>query len=514
MEEPGTKMSSGSCPRCGQRHPLASCPYGNAGTLSMDPQPPALSDLEAGSTVGEYRVTGLLGEGGMGKVYAGIHPLIGRKVAIKLISRALSGNDEAAARFLQEARAATALRHRNIVDVFAFGKLPDGRLYQVMELLEGESLRRVLERRGGLPLPLTRAILRAILSALDAAHRGGIIHRDIKPDNVFVTGALDGPPEELEVRILDFGLAKQQTQAPGERAVVTRSGFPMGTPAYMSPEQCRGTGSIDARSDLYAAGVVLYEMLTGRLPFESDAAVEVMTMQIGEPVPRPSTVQPVPAALEEVVMRALAKQPDDRYESASQMLAAFEAAAQATPDWRPRGGRPTRPSPRVAAARAAAVSMKTPVLRARRSKWWLLVLGAGAAAAGVVVLKPREQPPTPVVAPITSPPPAVEPPPPPPHPTSATVRVSLQPPGRIYLDGKLAGTGAEATIPDVPFGPHLLRTEAPGHVVEQRTITVTEPLDVAFVLKRHRPARKSPPRHTRPGHQETDLEAPINPYRR
>jgi serine/threonine-protein kinase len=284
----------------------------------------------------------------------------------------------------------------------------------------------------------------------------------------------------------------------------------MGTPAYMSPEQCRGTGTIDARSDLYAAGVVLYEMLTGRLPFESDAAVEVMTMQITEPVPRPSSVPP---ALEQVVMRALAKQPDERFESASQMLAAFEAAAQATPDWRPRGGRPTRPSPRVAAARAA---MNTPVLRARRSQWWLLLLGAGAAAASVVVLKARQQPPAPVMAPITAPPPVVEPPPPPPppRPTSATVRISLHPPGRIYLDGKLAGTGTDLAIRDVPFGPHVLRTEAPGHVAEQRTITVTEPLDVPFTLKRHRPARKSSPKPTRPGHQETDLEAPINPYRR
>ena len=523
-------MSGGSCPRCGQGHALASCPHAHDHTLALAEEAVPATDLPPGAMVGEYRVTGLIGEGGMGKVYAGIHPLIGRKVAIKVISRALSRSDEGTARFLQEARAATALHHRHIVDVFAFGSLPDGRHYQVMELLEGETLRKVLDRSGALRLSQTRVVTRAILSALDAAHRGGIIHRDIKPDNVMVTGSLDGPPEEIEVRILDFGLAKQQAPAPGGPAVVTRLGFPMGTPAYMSPEQCRGTSSIDARADLYAAGVVLYEMLTGRVPFQSDAALEVMTMQIGQPAPPPSTVTPVPLALEQVVLRALAKQPGERFESAAEMLAAFESACRATPDWHPRatsepethvqiGVGATLPS--VTAARtpglpSASPGFLTPVSappfpRPARGKWWLLAVPALAVV--VVLAARRDRPPPEVPAPAPVAPVIVEVPA---RPTTALVRVSLEPAGRIYLDGKLVGSGSEVAITNVPFGPHALRTEASGYLPEERTLTVQEPVAVAIALKPSRPARKKPAstHHARPAPKEADLEAPINPYQR
>jgi serine/threonine-protein kinase len=497
---------SGSCPRCGQAHALANCPYGQEYTLPLDPQAPEeLGDLRPGFMVGEYRVTGVIGAGGMGKVYAGVHPLIERKVAIKVISRALSGNDEAAARFLQEARAATALHHRNIVDVFAFGKLPDGRYYQVMELLEGETLREVVFRRGALPLPQIRIVTRAILSALDAAHRGGIIHRDIKPDNVFISGALDGPAEEIEVRLLDFGLAKLLSPSPDGPAVVTRLGFPMGTPQYMSPEQCRSTGEIDARADLYAAGVVLYEMLTGRLPFESDGALEVMAMQISEPVPPPSKLAPVAPAVEQVVLRSLAKQPVERYESAAAMLAAFESASAAAPAAVP-GRRPEG---------LASLAPGHALLRAGRGTWWLLAL-VGGAAAGVVAMRTHPRSPAPVAAPAPAPaptPPVVEPPP---RPTAATVQVSLEPAGRVYLDGKLAGSGAAVTIAGVPFGAHTLRGEAGGYLPEERTVTVDEPVAVAIALKPRRPARKpaAPTRHPRPTHKEADVEAPINPYQR
>src|SRR4051794_21749943 len=159
--------------------------------------------------VGEYRVPRLLGSGGMGVVYAGFHPLLGRPVAIKVISDEAAASELAEARFLQEARAASALHHRNIVDVFAFGRLPDGRAYQVMELLDGETLRPIIARRAPLRLPLIRVIMRGILSALEAAHLIGVIHRDIKPENVFLVGSIDGRDDELEIKVLDFGLAKQ-----------------------------------------------------------------------------------------------------------------------------------------------------------------------------------------------------------------------------------------------------------------------------------------------------------------
>jgi serine/threonine-protein kinase len=281
----------------------------------------------------------------------------------------------------------------------------------------------------------------------------------------------------------------------------------------MSPEQCRGSGSIDARADIYAAGVVLYEMLSGRVPFDSEAALEVMTMQIGEPVP---PLAGVPPALEQVVLRALAKPPDERYESAAQMLAAFESACRTAPDWNPSAGRATQASPRAGTVRDTGSPVwATSALadRPRRGKWWLLAVAAGAGA-GLLALKVREHP-RQVVAPITAPAPSiVQPPPPPPQPSAATVRVSLQPAGRVFLDDQLVGTGTEVAIRDVPFGPHVLRTEAAGYLPAQRTLTVSEPLAVAIVLKPRRPAHKPSAKHARPGRQESDVEAPINPYQR
>ena len=314
------------CEVCGQSYSSDTCSHPTPRHPSCDPAPasPGARGLAPGTMVGEYEVTHLLGSGGMGLVYAGRHPLLGRPVAIKIIGDQDADSGQAAARFLQEARAASALSHRNIVDVFAFGRLSDGRYYQVMELLEGETLRPIGERRPLLPLALIRFIMRGLLSALDATHRIGVIHRDIKPENVFVVGSLVGPPEQLEVKVLDFGLAKPIVNK--DQLVKSRVGVAVGTPAYMSPEQCRALATVDGRADVYAAAVILYELLTGQAPFRAGSAVEIMSHQIKTAPRRPSRWAPVPPGVEAVVMRGLEKAPDDRYQTATEMLTALEQA--------------------------------------------------------------------------------------------------------------------------------------------------------------------------------------------
>jgi eukaryotic-like serine/threonine-protein kinase len=299
--------------------------------------------LPAGARVGEYQVTGLVGQGGMGVVYSGVHPLLGRKVAIKILNRQVA-HPEAAARFLQEARAASRLRHQNIVDVFAFGQMPDGHYYQVMELLEGESLRAHLHRDGPLTLAQARTVIIGVLSGLGAAHRPGIIHRDIKPDNIFLCAPL-ATLAASDVKILDFGLAKQDS---GETSVKTRTGVTMGTPAYMSPEQCRALPDIDARADLYAAGIVLFEMLAGHPPFQSDSAFDVMTMQINVVSPRLGHVTGRPEPMENVISHALEKRPAARFDTAEEMLAAIDKALPAGALAEYASGGPMRPPRRAA----------------------------------------------------------------------------------------------------------------------------------------------------------------------
>jgi serine/threonine-protein kinase len=312
-----------ACQRCGRSHPPGPCPdEAGGGTRSLLPS----LDLLPGAQVGEYRVTGPLGRGGMGIVYAGVHPILGRKVAIKILSHHMAQRDEASARFLQEARAASALRHPNIVDVFAFGQLPDGRYYQVMELLEGESLRSLLDRTGAVPPAWARTIIGGVLAGLSAAHRKGVVHRDIKPDNIFICTPIgDADLSPADVKILDFGVAKHDTG--GGMSIKTRTGTTLGTPAYMSPEQCRGMATVDARTDIYAAGVLLFEMLAGRTPFQSESAFDVMAMQIHARLPSLAKVTGRAETLEPVIVKALEKRPEERFETASEMLAAIASAA-------------------------------------------------------------------------------------------------------------------------------------------------------------------------------------------
>src|SRR5688572_12034772 len=248
-----------TCPKCrvsyaDEEHQV--CPTDGEGLLPDEAFGNADQDLDAGQTVGEYVIDDKLGEGGFGAVFKATHPLIGKQVAIKVLFRQYSANPQMVSRFISEARAVNQIRHKNIIDIFSFGQLPDGRHYYVMEYLQGVTLDEHLGMRGRLTMGDALPILRQLARALDAAHAKGIAHRDLKPENIFIAAGDD----EVYPKLLDFGIAKLLVD--GKRQHKTRTGAPIGTPYYMSPERCRGR-DVDHRTDIYSFGILAYQMLTG-----------------------------------------------------------------------------------------------------------------------------------------------------------------------------------------------------------------------------------------------------------
>jgi serine/threonine-protein kinase len=273
----------------------------------------------------QYRLTRKLGSGGMGEVYLAEHQFLKRACAIKLIRPKLSDNPRALARFELEVRATARLSHWNTVEVYDYGRTEAGTFYYVMEYLPGLSVQELVERHG--PLPPGRAIylLRQACDALREAHRAGLVHRDLKPPNLFA--AYRGGRFDV-TKLLDFGLVKptRDEEAPG----LTRDGMVTGSPLYMAPEQVMSTHTPDARTDLYALGAVAYFMLTGRPPFEGPDAMAVMVAHARDPVAPPSThIRSVPGDLEEVVLRCLAKEPKDRFQDAEGLAQALAACTDA-----------------------------------------------------------------------------------------------------------------------------------------------------------------------------------------
>ncbi|HSD90612.1 MAG TPA: protein kinase [Kofleriaceae bacterium] len=304
------------CPRCGQQWPdgYDRCPNDGmslyphqAGGAAPELAPQSDEDLPPGSLAGEYRIEKKIGEGGMGSVYGAKHPLIGKRAAIKVIRRELSTSREAVDRFVLEAQSVNQIGHPNIVDVFGFGQLPDGRSFFVMEWLEGESLRDRLQRP--LQFPEALEILEHIAKALQAAHEAGVVHRDLKPDNVFLAARKGEKPS---VKLLDFGLAKLTGSGETGRFNQTRTGVVMGTPLYLSPEQAKGM-KIDAATDVYSLGAMAYEMLSGAVPFKADSAVEIMAMHISAPArPLIEKAPWVPMEINNLVLAMLDKHPQNR----------------------------------------------------------------------------------------------------------------------------------------------------------------------------------------------------------
>jgi serine/threonine-protein kinase len=264
-----------------------------------------------GATIGNYLVQKEVGHGGMGVVYIAEHPLIGRKVAVKVLKPDYSRNQEVVNRFFNEARATAQLKHPGLVEVLDFGYDADENAYLVMEFLEGESLAARLEREGRIPEAELAEIGKQAAAAVGAAHQQGIIHRDLKPDNLFLV-----PDAELGIRvkILDFGIAKLTIN--DDKVSVTQTGAVMGTPLYMSPEQAGGAGNVDPRADVYSLGCILFEMACGRPPFVKAGIGETIAAHIYEEPPEPRSLEPsISPALEGLILRALAKSSDERQQT-------------------------------------------------------------------------------------------------------------------------------------------------------------------------------------------------------
>jgi len=271
-----------------------------------------------GTVVDKYTLVRLLGRGGMGAVYEARHAKLARRVGIKFLLPELATNRDVLRRFENEAKAAGGLEHPNLVAVTDVGAASDGAPYLVMEYLEGEDCSKLLRRNGPLPVPRAADIVVQACRGLAVAHKAAIVHRDLKPENLFVTDAGDGT--DL-IKVLDFGIAKLR---PTDASVVTGTGATFGTAFYMSPEQARGAGDVDPRTDVWSLGVVLYELLTGRKPFQGEQFLQVIYQILSVEPPPAATVRPgLPARLSEIIERAMTKEADDRLPSVLELAEAL-----------------------------------------------------------------------------------------------------------------------------------------------------------------------------------------------
>ena len=268
-----------------------------------------------GTIVGSYQITSVLSAGGMGTVYGAKHNLIGRMAAVKILHPEYSTNRDIVNRFFNEARATSSIAHPGIVEIFDFGYLEDGKAYLVMEFLDGEPLSYRI-RRGRMEEARLAFLLRSACGALAAAHAKGIVHRDLKPDNIYIVRDPDNPYGE-RTKLLDFGIAKLTDI--GMAGTATKTGAVMGTPTYMSPEQCRGTGDVDARADIYSMGCVLYELVAGRPPFTQQGAGELIGAHLYATPEPPGKFATVSPGLEAMIMRCLAKDPAARPQTAAEL---------------------------------------------------------------------------------------------------------------------------------------------------------------------------------------------------
>ncbi len=374
-----------TCPTCqarfGDEH--TTCPSDGTTLVPDAIFVAANRDLEPGQLVGEYQVEAKIGEGGFGAVYRAVHPLIGKAAAIKVLHRQYSSNPQMVSRFMTEARAVNQIKNRNIVDIFSFGALDDGRHYYVMELLAGRPLDAYLAERGRLPPAEALPLLRPIARALDAAHAAGIVHRDLKPENVML--AVDDEGGFLP-KLLDFGIAKLTHDPAASHK--TRTGVPIGTPHYMSPEQCRGKG-IDHRTDIYSFGVLTYQMLTGRRPFDGGDMMDILTQHTSaDPTPMSLVCPALSPDLDAPVQQMLAKDPADRPASVGEALEALATAAGvANVSSLVPAVRTSRRSGAVNGEAAALTQAKTLTFQGAQSdapsrrKRWRLVGGLAAASA-------------------------------------------------------------------------------------------------------------------------------------
>src|SRR6266536_2084791 len=325
-----TKLFMLQCPRCGRQFPddVHLCSF-DFTPLQADA---TFADVQVDPLIGrvfdgKYRLDERLGGGGMGTVYRATHLLIDRPVALKVLSQRFVGDETAQQRFRREARAAGRMQHPNAVTVTDFGATSDGYLYIVMELLEGRTLRDLLAREGHLDPARAVSIILQASAAVGAAHDAGLIHRDLKPANIFIE---QRPNLPAVVKVLDFGVAKFIVEEQDDDYnTLTQVGAIIGTPRYMSPEQCSGAASLTPASDVYSLGIIFYEMLTGVVPFSADTPLAVALKQVSEaPIPPRELVASIPEELERVGLRALAKNPSERPQDANELRRELHATAE------------------------------------------------------------------------------------------------------------------------------------------------------------------------------------------
>jgi serine/threonine-protein kinase len=360
--------------------------------------------LQAGQLFGNYRIVRLLGEGGFGEVYLAENPLIERRAAVKVLHRTLAQDTELVRRFLNEARAASAIRHRNIIEVFDAGVTPEGAPYILMEFLEGVSLQKRLADKGRLALAQALEVARQAGSALAAAHSAGIVHRDLKPENLFLVPDARAPGGE-RVKILDFGIAKIKRAGGTGGTMRTQAGLIMGSPAYMSPEQCKDSADVDLRSDIYSFATIMYEMLAGRTPYVAASGTEMLVMHLtATPAPVSELAADVPAHVEAAIKRALSRSRDDRFDSMEAFLGALRGGADAglfgrlspSGELLAVGGSPVPGPERTVAVQSITTFSRATgevgaggsddvLLQASRTRRWPVFVIGGAAVAGLVL---------------------------------------------------------------------------------------------------------------------------------
>jgi serine/threonine-protein kinase len=382
-------------------------------------QRPARPDRAAevimeGTQIGAYRVLQRIGDGGMSSVWLAEHVALGRRAALKMLRPEFSNRPDIVARFFNEARAATAIPDPGIVQIFDFGQDVDGSAYIVMELLDGEPLDRRLQREGALSLVDGLRLMRQVASTLGAAHARAIIHRDLKPENIYIVRDPEVPGGE-RAKVLDFGIAKF---AGNDVGVKTQTEAVLGTPAFMSPEQCRGAGHVDLRTDVYALGCVLFTLVVGRPPFEGDGMGDFIVKHLHEPAPAPSQLRPgIPPEIDQLVLRCLAKDPAQRFPTAAELASAIgELLGSSPPVLSARASSYTAGAAPTTLSSATGVTAALPAKRSRVGRIAALAgLGAAGLAIAIVVARSGDLPapeadrppaPAPSAAPATAPPPA------------------------------------------------------------------------------------------------------------
>lgn len=463
-------------------------------TNSVDSPVPRAEDLYLGKVVDErYVVEEIIGEGGMGIVYLCRHKIIGKRVAMKVLRADLARDAEVTRRFLNEARAASAIGNAHIIDISDFGQMPDGSTYFVMEYLEGMPLSRLIEQSQPIPIGRILHIAKQLAEGLAAAHDAGIVHRDLKPDNIFLVTR--GGEKEF-VKVLDFGIAKVST-AEGR---ITRLGTVFGTPHYMSPEQAAGS-VVDHRGDIYSFGVILYEMASGRVPFDADNFMGILTQHMYKPpVPiraiSPAT-QEIPEGFEAIILKCLGKRPEYRYATMHELASELEkvqrgATPQAVPEMLDRTSGFGAPPEYFGAARTLG---ELPRVSRPRVKVYATLL---ICVAGIVALvlwglpesaapPQRAQPqPSASAAVAASPLPSI----PVVNPPIQRVKVQVSPPeAHGFIDTRdLGATAFDVEVP--PGGVTTVDLRCPGYVTQSVQLDGTEP-HVSVALVASRPATKS-----------------------